>query len=640
MKMKFLLVVFLMGLLCAGFSQVENKYKIPAVPNPQIRIDNLKQQWAALHQSPPRLGVRDCFIFLLDALDTKFLKPEEILWTIDLVKTRIIADSTKPSFGNMYWGWTETGGDVGDGNNVEFCVQYGILIKLLFNDRLSPEARVSLDDLFAQTLNGIRRQPVRISYTNIYVMRCWNLLALGEVYNNPTATNEGLKAFDMWLKHVANYGNREFDSPTYCGVDLESLLLMSRFIKNKAIKTKAADALQFFLTDLSAHYNKAGGYLEGAHSRDYNRVFGRDLLEEKYMDPLLGKPNNNINLFNQVCFSILKDLQLSAAQQKIMVQTDKFIIQRWDSMPHTYAYDYHGKKFSIASSNQYYSPDDKSFIAYLSSKKIPAMPNIVYVAEGRNDHYGTWASEGMGEKMKHLMPPNYPANGGWGKTRHLMPFMQTVQNKNEFVMLVSGQKDHNCINPYVNSTVILPNYFDEIWLGNKKLQVLKKDEGIAFDGSNTFFGKFEDVGVAIKILWSNADKNESPVLIDDGFSYEPKREYFSMPNNKAIRFTLKHPNNGLAQISMWWKIQEGLDSDAKFLAFRQSVLNTMVEVKNSNGILDIGVLTQSGKLGIKANLNLNKRLEYYSPFTMPKDFLFNVNGVDLGRQIMDKYRNQ
>lgn len=143
-------------------------FKIPAVSNPEKRIQSLKEQWNALHQIPPRLGVRDCFIFLLDALDSRFLKPDEILWTIDLVKTRIIADSTKPSFGNMYWGWTETGGDVGDGNNVEFCVQYGILIKLLFNDRLSTEARASLDDLFAQTLNGIR-QTARTDFVHEYL---------------------------------------------------------------------------------------------------------------------------------------------------------------------------------------------------------------------------------------------------------------------------------------------------------------------------------------------------------------------------------------------------------------------------------------------------------------------------------------
>ena len=115
MKLKFFSVFFLSVFQFTAFTQVKNTYIIPAVSNPVIRMENLQQQWKALHQSPPRLGVRDCFLFLLDALDTKFLKPEEVLWTIDLVKTRIIADSTKPSFGNMFWGWTETGGDVGDG---------------------------------------------------------------------------------------------------------------------------------------------------------------------------------------------------------------------------------------------------------------------------------------------------------------------------------------------------------------------------------------------------------------------------------------------------------------------------------------------------------------------------------------------
>jgi hypothetical protein len=384
----------------------------------------------------------------LDALDTKFLTQEELLWTINLVKTRVITDSTKPSFGNMYWGWNETGGDVGDGNNVEFCVQYGILIKLLFNDRLADDTRASLDELFAMTLKGVRRQPVRISYTNIYLMRCWNFIALGQAYNNASVIEEGRKAFDIWLKHVANYGNREYDSPTYSGVDIESLLLMYQFAKDADIHQKAADALEFFLTDLAAHYNSLGGFLAGAHSRDYNRVFGRDLLEEKYFNPLLGRENKNNQLFNQICFSILKERGLSKFQQEIMDKPKRFIEQRWDSFPHTFTTDYHGKKFSIASSSQYYSPDDKSFIMYLNSKRIPEMPNIVYAMEGRNDHYGTWGATGMGEKMKHLMPPNYPSNGGWGKTRHLMPFMQASQNKNEFVMLVSGDKDHNCINDY------------------------------------------------------------------------------------------------------------------------------------------------------------------------------------------------
>ena len=638
MKFKFILVTFFLVMQFASFSQIKKPFKIPAVPNPEIRMENLKQQWNALHQSPPRLGVRDCFLFLLDALDTKFLTQEELLWTINLVKTRVITDSTKPSYGNMYWGWNETGGDVGDGNNVEFCVQYGILIKLLFDDELSTTTRASLDELFAMTLKGVRRQPVRISYTNIYLMRCWNFIALGQAYNNASVVEEGRKAFDIWLKHVANYGNREYDSPTYSGVDIESLLLMVQFAKDADIHQKATDALEFFLTDLAAHYNSLGGFLAGAHSRDYNRVFGRDLLEEKYINPLLGRENKNNQLFNQICYSILKERGLSKFQQTLMDKPNRFIEQRWDSLPHTFTTDFHGKKFSIASSSQYYSPDDKSFVMYLNSKKIPEMPNIVYVMEGRNDHYGTWGATGMGDKMKHLMPPNYPSNGGWGKTRHLMPFMQASQNKNEFVMLVSGDKDHNCINDYVNSTVLLPNYFDQLYFGNTRIMQRAVGTEIPLDSTNTFFAKFEDVAIAIKILYSNADNGERATLFNDGFKYNSSREAFNLVHNEAMRLTLKHPNNGKGNIVMWWKAEEGIDTEAKFKAFRNSVLDAPVSITDANNVLDVSVQTTSGKLGLKADLKKKVRLDYYNPTPLNRNILFNIDGVDVGKKIMAKYK--
>ncbi len=638
MKFKILLVTLFLVMQFASFSQIKKPFKIPAVPNPEIRMENLKQQWNALHQSPPRLGVRDCFLFLLDAFDTKFLTQEELLWTINLVKTRVITDSTKPSYGNIYWGWNETGGDVGDGNNVEFCVQYGILIKLLFNDRLSDDTRASLDELFAMTLKGVRRQPVRISYTNIYLMRCWNFIALGQAYNNASVVEEGRKAFDIWLKHVANYGNREYDSPTYSGVDIESLLLMVQFAKDADIHQKATDALEFFLTDLAAHYNSLGGFLAGAHSRDYNRVFGRDLLEEKYINPLLGRENKNNQLFNQICYSILKERGLSKFQQEIMDKPKRFIEQRWDSFPHTFTTDYHGKKFSIASSSQYYSPDDKSFIMYLNSKRIPEMPNIVYAMEGRNDHYGTWGATGMGDKMKHLMPPNYPSNGGWGKTRHLMPFMQASQNKNEFVMLVSGDKDHNCINDCVNSTVLLPNYFDQLYFGNTRIMQRAVGTEIPLDSTNTFFAQFEDVAIAIKILYSNADSGERATLFNDGFKYNSSREAFNLVHNEALRLTLKHPNNGKGNIVMWWKAEEGIDTEAKFKAFRNSVLDAPVTVNESNNVVDVFVQTTSGKLGLKADLKKKVRLDYYNPTPLNRNILFNIDGVDVGKKIMQKYK--
>ena len=611
--------------------------QIPRMPDPVTRQAILGRDWAALQKTPPQLGVRDVFLFLLDALDTRFLKPEQVEWALKLVQTRAITDPAAPSFGNMYWGWSETGGDVGDGNNVQFCVQYGLLIKLLFDDRLSPEARKTLDQIFELATIGIRNQPIRISYTNIYVMRIWNLVALGQIYTRPSVVEEGRKFFDIWLNHLARFGNREYDSPTYCGVDIESLLLIHRFSTDKVIKTKAADAINFFLTDLCSHYNQRGGYLGGAHSRDYNRVFGRDLLEEKYMNPLLGGENTNNHLFHQICLSELQKIGLTPEQKELMNRKNRFIVQRWDSIPNAFSCDYVGKKVSIAASNQSYSPDDKSFVVYLSSPEIPQMLNIAYNMEGRDDHYGTWAAEGKGEKMKHLMPANYPANGGWGKTRHLMYFMQAAQNKNEFVMLAAGEKDHNCINNYLNSTIILPNAFDELWMGNNKISVPEVGGRIALNQTNTFFARFEDVGFAIRILCDNADQGTKMTLCNDGFNYQPTRENFKMANGKGLRLTLQHPGNGKGVIAMWWKVEEGITGDAQFNKFRQSIINTPVNVNDKNGIIDVSVTTSSGKLGIRADIPKKKRLTWYYPSPLPDNFLFNVDGVEIGKPIMKKY---
>ena len=387
-------------------AQMSDTSKIPVMPNPADRTANLERQWKALQQTPPQIGVRDCFAFILDVLDARFLNSQQIEWALKLMKTRVITDPQAKSYGNIYWGWNETGGDMGDGNNVQFCVQYGLSIKLLFNDRLSPEAQKTLDEIFAYALLGVRNQPVRISYTNIYLMKILNFSLLGQIYKQPSVVEEGRKCFDIWLNHVAQFGNREYDSPTYCGVDLESLLLLHRFTTDADLKAKAADALNFLLTDLCSHYNQRGGYLGGAHSRDYNRVFSRDLLEEKYMNPLLGRANNNNQLFNQLCLDELQKIGLTAQQKELLNRKDRFIVQRWDSLANAFACDFVGDKVSIASSNQAYSPDDKPFVIYLSSPKNPEMPNIAFVMEGRDDHYGTWQREGLGDKMKNLMPAN------------------------------------------------------------------------------------------------------------------------------------------------------------------------------------------------------------------------------------------
>ena len=57
---------------------------------------------------------------------------------------------------------------------------------------------------------------------------------------------------------------------------------------------------------------------------------------------------------------------------------------------------------------------------------------------------------------------------------------------------------------------------------------------------------------------------------------------------------------------MWWKLQEGIKSDADFQKFRQTVLKAPVSVNYKDDVIEAIVKTPSGNLGVKADLNNKK----------------------------------
>ncbi len=62
-------------------------------------------------------------------------------------------------------------------------------------------------------------------------------------------------------------------------------------------------------------------------------------------------------------------------------------------------------------------------------------------------------------------------------------------------------------------------------------------------------------------------------------------------------------------------------------------------VIKKDGIIDVSVITSSGKLGVKADLINKKRLDYYNTKPIPKDFLFWVDDVEIGKSVMEKYKH-
>jgi len=56
-KCLFISVLFYVLILGTNAQSVAD-YKIPTIANPTVRIEQLKQQWTMLHNTPPNLGLR------------------------------------------------------------------------------------------------------------------------------------------------------------------------------------------------------------------------------------------------------------------------------------------------------------------------------------------------------------------------------------------------------------------------------------------------------------------------------------------------------------------------------------------------------------------------------------------------------
>jgi hypothetical protein len=87
-------------------------------------------------------------------------------------------------------------------------------------------------------VEGLRLHEVRVDYTNIFVMKCWGLIAAGEALGRAEIAEDGYQRFEAWLRHTARNGIGEYGAVTYFGIDLDSLALIARFAQRPAARAK------------------------------------------------------------------------------------------------------------------------------------------------------------------------------------------------------------------------------------------------------------------------------------------------------------------------------------------------------------------------------------------------------------------
>ena len=163
--------------LCCSCSDSENEPNAPD-PNGYRTNPQLSELWDKIKVRESSVESRDIFSFLLEAAacnwDQTKLK-SAILFAQDMQHR----DPNHRYYGNFL---TVQGPEPSDPdqNAVQFCMENGILLRMLYWDKLNAENKALLQDIIDLAVMAVRRQDVLVTYTNMYCMKMWNMIAMGE----------------------------------------------------------------------------------------------------------------------------------------------------------------------------------------------------------------------------------------------------------------------------------------------------------------------------------------------------------------------------------------------------------------------------------------------------------------------------
>lgn len=572
----------------------------------------LDRQWSAVEKPQPRFSTRDFFLFAFEATAANW-HPERVETAMKLAATKQDRNPKSKTYGNFAWYWEDKYPD--DRNCVEFCMQKGALLWILYKDRLTPGSREVLSEIFKYAVEGIRLHRVAPSYSNIYLKKTWNCIALGESTGRDDLAKEGYQMLQTWLNFTKTNGISEYLSPTYYAVDMENIGLIARHSKNAVIREKARLAMQYFWTQIAANWFSPAERLGGTHSRDYDYLFGRGNLDEWVARAgwtTYKKPTD---------YSFYKECWIEPEnwiKSDVLERYPRMVRQRWGSEFWQNASQWVGKTIAIGTAGAaYHDAMDKTFVVLFSGADLPT---CYYLMDARMDPYG---------KKK------YPTGGGHLKAHHIYPFFTSVQNKNEALFLAAAsaspktafQRSGTNLTCWLSHIVIPPSL--PIYIGVSS-EPAKIDVALKLnDFSEPIFVRQGGAVAAFKILHATTpdEKPAEVEIVDDTAEFNARR--ITCIHSKTP------PKNGRAVIAVYSMVAEDLN-ESGFQDFIKKFNNVKTAIKRDGSIVEISAQSDTANLKLKADIEKERRIEIEGDDPAARSAILMVNSKELGLPIIER----
>lgn len=509
------------------------------------------------------------------------------------------------------------GGDYSDENNIEFALELAGPAMIEYYPQWSAENKQLFDDFVDRALYASwNHDQVAVWYSNIYIMRVWNMIWMGEnlspdrtwgCEHQLTPAQIAAKGYEM-LREFHNlmcaYGIHEHNSPTYTGVQAENLGYLAKYTKNEEARALAVNCCNYISAMIFANYFTPGKTSSGVMSRCYYRGAAGGKIDQLAGGLILGY---GMYWYNHLAAwtPSAADRQINATYPRLIAYTFGPEMGTDESGKSFYAMNainYIDRKFSISSAGHHYTGNgtEKALSVFVAGDKHRSIINFAHYMEGRNDPFG-----------------KIPYNGGhvWTCFRDAWA---RAQHDNEVVVLQAGNgREMPGGASNLMSHIIVPgSYVDEMWVGNTRIEnwfaMSGNAKSLQPQDGYTYFSRIEDIVFSVRYLFTfgTDGKAKTPVL-----TYDATNSNYVYGTALRLTTALKETTptiDELGGVIMWWRVDKGIDTDEKFADLRSRIIAAEVVApeQKTYGIgdgLECYVTTPEGlKLGFKGNFGKAK----------------------------------
>ena len=533
--------------------------------------------WTAVYNSEDGFDTTNYFDFIIEASEAGW-EESYMLWTIE--KFASVQAQSGQQMGQVPRYLKEGAQEYSDANNVEFALQLASVALIRYYPSWSDETKAAFDSFVDKAVYALwRHDNVAVTYSNIYLMHLWNLVALGENLDSSRTWGAGLgltpaelaakgyECLDIFYAQTASYGVHEYNSPTYTGVQIECIGFLCNFMKNAEALVKAEKIRDYYSVVMAANYYTLSSTLSGSMSRCYNRGTSSGNIDQMARGMISGE--------SMCAYKQLASWTISAKNKRINAMYPRMVSYIFGDERATYsdgkeyyamnAMNYVDKYYCVSSGGHHYTGNgtEKQVNVIVRTDNHPYNINIAHYMEGRGDPYGF-----ITMSSTHV----------WTCFRDAFA---RAQHDNQIVFLQAGNGRDNPSSTNLISHFLIPKTnVDEIWVDDTQVT-----DWASEPSGNCFFIKIDDVVVSIRFLYS-FDKTGADVahtLYDD--SGTGTRNYYVLNDGTHTAARISSTLNAsapavsdLSGVAVWVRADDCIITPSRFANLRKQVMEATVSV--------------------------------------------------------------